>query len=294
MTRQPIPLLGYVLFGVLLGCEQDTHLSSPEVDYVAEGLAHLTEGNPNTAIERFTEAIRRKQNVIEAYLHRAKALRKKGKTAAALSDLSRVVRLEPTHPEAHFELGKSYASRRQYQNALKSYTLAIENSPEMVFFELDQLPPAIRDCDVAIEIDPNRASAYVDRGVYYKGLGQRQRAIQDWKTAMRLDPQYPSTYLSFALDHLSRHEFDDALRHLNKVLELHPRHFPALRYRAGAYAALNRHPEAIDDFTRLIEKLHRNPQDYLGRSQSYRSLGRIAEAEADVRRANQLSVMRNQ
>ena len=49
---------------------------------------------------------------------------------------------------------------------------------------------SIEDYDRAIELDPNVAAAYYNRGHSYSDLGQYQRAIEDFDKAIELDPNY--------------------------------------------------------------------------------------------------------
>ena len=49
---------------------------------------------------------------------------------------------------------------------------------------------SIEDYDKAIELDPNDAEAYNNRGNSYSDLGQYQRAIEDYDKAIELDPDY--------------------------------------------------------------------------------------------------------
>ena len=46
----------------------------------------------------------------------------------------------------------------------------------------------MEDYDKAIELDPNDAEAYNNRGNSYRDLGQYQRAIEDYDKAIELDP----------------------------------------------------------------------------------------------------------
>ena len=48
--------------------------------------------------------------------------------------------------------------------------------------------PSIDDFARAIELDPNDAHAYGNRGNFYRDLGQHQRAIEDYDKAIELDP----------------------------------------------------------------------------------------------------------
>ena len=65
----------------------------------------------------------------------------------------------------YFQIALGYAESGDYEKAIEKY-------------------------DEAIQLDPEYASTYGNRGHSYHALGQYQRAIQDYDEAIRLDPEY--------------------------------------------------------------------------------------------------------
>ena len=70
--------------------------------------------------------------------------------------------------------------------AIEDYTRAIELDPEDAGFYINRgiaygasgnLSPAIRDLDEAIRLRPEDAIAYYNRGTAYSEMGERNRAI---------------------------------------------------------------------------------------------------------------------
>jgi tetratricopeptide (TPR) repeat protein len=53
---------------------------------------------------------------------------------------------------------------------------------------------AIRSYDRAIEINPNYADAYYNRGLAYKNLKDYQNAIRSYDRAIEIDPNYANAY----------------------------------------------------------------------------------------------------
>ena len=53
---------------------------------------------------------------------------------------------------------------------------------------------AIKDFDKAIELNPNLAEAYNNRGLVYGKLGNLQQAIKDFDKAIELNPKYAEAY----------------------------------------------------------------------------------------------------
>ena len=60
---------------------------------------------------------------------------------------------------------------------------------------------AAQEFTKAIELDPDYAAAYYNRGFAYGKLGQYQRGIEDFDKAIQLDPDYAENYYSRGLAH---------------------------------------------------------------------------------------------
>ena len=106
-------------------------------------------------------------------------------------------------PQVHFQLGYVANENREYQEAIEHYTEAIQLDPNNAlaynnrgnaYLSLGQYQRAIQDYDKAIQIDPNYAHAYNMRGGVYYRLGENQRAIQDYDKAIQIDPYYAIAY----------------------------------------------------------------------------------------------------
>ena len=58
---------------------------------------------------------------------------------------------------------------------------------------------ALEDLTEALNLDPQFAVAYVDRGLVYGGLGQNQKAISDFNDAVSADPNFALAYYNRAI-----------------------------------------------------------------------------------------------
>ena len=67
---------------------------------------------------------------------------------------------------------------------LDSYNLLYEHS---AYIKLKKPNAAIRDCDVAVEINPDSAQGYKWRGRAHQLLGHWEEAAKDLQTACKLD-----------------------------------------------------------------------------------------------------------
>ena len=68
------------------------------------------------------------------------------------------------------------------------------SSPTTELLEQGCHEEVITQFDQAIRLDPQHATAYLNRGVAYYDFGQPKRAIEDFDKAIRLDPQAADAY----------------------------------------------------------------------------------------------------
>ncbi len=66
-------------------------------DYINQGKSHLTELDIENAIHSFSEAIEKKQKIVDAYLHRAQAYLIAGECEKAAEDYSKAIELDPEY-----------------------------------------------------------------------------------------------------------------------------------------------------------------------------------------------------
>ena len=100
--------------------------------------------------------------------------------------------------QEQYDLGMRYLSEGNYQEAILAFT-------------------------AAIEIDSNRAEAYVGRGDAYVASGETEEnlaaAQADYERAIELDPTIPEAWLGLAGVYIRRGDYDQALEILREALE---------------------------------------------------------------------------
>lgn len=94
--------------------------------------------------------------------------------------------------------GDKFYNRKKYDEAIESYTRAIELNPKdysffnnrgVAFHAKGELENAIADYTKAVELNPNHFSSFNNRGAAYEDLNMIEQAIADYEKALELDPK---------------------------------------------------------------------------------------------------------
>jgi tetratricopeptide (TPR) repeat protein len=95
---------------------------------------------------------------------------------------------------------------------------AIESGND--YLEKGDLDRAIADYDRAIELDPDYAHTYFDRGFTYRRKGDQDRAIADYDRAIELDPDFALAFMNRGLAYLDQEDLDRASADFRDVLRI--------------------------------------------------------------------------
>jgi tetratricopeptide (TPR) repeat protein len=79
-------------------------LGNNNTDYINQGKSHLSELDIENAIQAFSEAIEKKQKIVDAYLHRAEAYLISGECEKAADDYSKAFELDPVYVQKQLNI----------------------------------------------------------------------------------------------------------------------------------------------------------------------------------------------
>ena len=177
-----------------------------------------------------------------------------------------------------------------YNKAVEHYTEVIDLSPELaeaynnrgnVYSSKGELNTAIQDYNTAIGLNPELAHVYNNRGNAYYRKGEFDIAIQDLNTAIELNSELADAYNNRGNAYSSKGEFDIAMRDFNTAIALNPELADAYSNRGAAYAIIGNLDIAMRDFNTATELNPGYAHAYNNRGTAYYRKGEFDTAIQD-------------
>ena len=155
---------------------------------------------------------------------------------------------------------------------------------------------AIKLCNEAIELYPNYANAYYNRGLAYSGLSEHEQAISDYTKAIELDSKNANAYNMRGFAYYALKQYEQAIQDYSTAIKLYPDYAGAHKNRGKAYYHLEQYEQAIQDYSTAIELYpnsdwHGNDFDWLYnyRGEAYQKLGLYEQALKDYDKAIEIN-----
>nr|QNO55523.1 photosystem I assembly protein Ycf3 [Methanosarcinales archaeon ANME-1 ERB7] len=222
-----------------------------------------------------------------------------GKDAKSLSDLL----LDDTRRRAEAEkwFNRAYDENQKgnRENAIEYYTRAIELNPEYakaynnrgtVYGYIKEYEKAISDYNKAIELNPEYADAYNNRGNVYGYIKEYEKAISDFNKAIELNPEYAIAYNNRGNVYGYIKEYEKAISDYNKAIELNPEYATTYSNRGVAYYDIKEYEKAISDYNKAIELNPEYAIAYEDLSELYITTGNYKSALETITEALSLSM----
>ncbi len=166
----------------------------------------------DNAAAHYTEAIRLKPDLVEAYLKRGALYEKRYLYDKALADINKVIQIDPDRADAYAQRASVYRWQNKYELAINDSTTAIRLKPGSAVYyynrgylylrqqgvntisDIKKAPKidssvirsAIADLTKAIELDPAGTQQHIRRATAYCALGESALAAADLAKAAEL------------------------------------------------------------------------------------------------------------
>ena len=190
--------------------------------------------------------------------------------------------------------------RKQMNDADRDFLANQKHVAGIKLYYANDFNGAIKLYNEALQLNPNNADVYIDRGNAYFDLGQYERAIQDYNKTIKLRSDYSEAYNNRARAYEELGQYNRAFQDYTKAIELNPNY--ALCYYNRGLASLyqQQYRRAIPDFTKVIE-LESKPDKidnsatygladvYNNRGVAYKNLEQYENALKDYNKAIELN-----
>jgi tetratricopeptide (TPR) repeat protein len=179
----------------------------------------------------------------------------KGDIVRAQTELQQVVTLSPNNPVAHFNLGRAYAMRREWEQARQQFARAIE-------IRGDYLP------------------AYIAMAQLEAARGDFNAAIKAAQRALAFDPNNLRARLIQVAALINLQKYPDARAMLDALQAAHPDSVDVQFQMAALLLAENKQKEAEAAFRKVYDMNPANPRGLLGLTEVYMAQGKADQAMA--------------
>ena len=212
----------------------------------------------------------------------------------AQSDSSSETSEKELRAELAFQHGNVLMMIGQINGAIEHYSRAIELNPDNAaiynnrggaYVGKRDFDCAMEDYTKAIDINPNFVQAYNNRGNVYHDKGDYDHAMEDYTTAIELNPEHVNAYINRGNAYCDRGEYDIAIADHTKAIDINPNHVTAYFNRGNAYDKRGDFDRATVDYTKAIELNPRNAHAYTNRGIIYGKRSNSDHAIVDFNKA---------
>lgn len=195
------------------------------------------------------------------YFQSAEAKSARGDHEGAISDLNRIIAIDPEIASAFERRGTEYAYLQKSKEAYDDYSHAIKLNPQgysaysnrgKLLSDGGHHEMALTDYDMAIALAPNDAIAYGNRGSTKSLMGRLEEALLDCTHAIQLNPEFANFYNTRGATYFRMKQYHQALADFTKARELDPQD-TVYYYNIGLIRQMSNDMEgAIEDFDKAI------------------------------------------
>jgi tetratricopeptide (TPR) repeat protein len=139
--------------------------------------------------------------------------------------------LNPENSTMHYNLGNTFKSRGDLDEAISHYRQALAINPRYVkahnnlgkaLHAQDQLDEAIRHYREALRIKPGFFEGHCNLGMSLESQGKLDEAVLHYRQALYIEPDYAIAHYNLASALRSQGKPDEAIRHYDGALRIEP------------------------------------------------------------------------
>jgi tetratricopeptide (TPR) repeat protein len=217
--------------------------------------------------------------------------------AQVLSKLGRTTSLSEAAALLAFDLVYALPPEQPPEATLKVWNLILELKPDnatafynrgIIYAQLKQYEQAIANYDQVIALNPDYIDAFANRGNAYTAMKQYKQAIADYYQVITLDPSCAIAYNNRGNAYAELKQYEWSIADYDQAIAIDPNYAIAYNNRGNAYKELKQYGRALFDYDQVLTLNPTYALAYLNRGLIYKALGKQAEARQDFERAKAL------
>ena len=158
----------------------------------------------------------------------------------------------------------------------------------LLFRTLDRPQLYMKDCETALQMDPDNSLYYCERGFANNVFGKFDKALKDYNKAIELNPESSLAYLRIGFLYHHKKDFEKAIDAYTKGININPKN-DFLRFKRGiTYQGINGEIEALQDYSHAIKLNPKKPEYFNRRGNLYIKMKRYEFAVIDISREIEL------
>ena len=185
-------------------------------------------------------------------------------TNTIYNDLLGFIRSRAIHRKAfeHFTAAVSYNANNDYTSAIKECNRALNFNPQITaayrtrgiaYAQNGDIERAITDFNRVLGLAPEDIGTLCSRGIAYYDKGDHDRAIADFDRAIELNPNYALAYIGRGSSHIVGGDYDQAVEDFSRAIEMEPGHANAYSGLGLSYFKKGDYDSAVENYDRAIE-----------------------------------------
>ena len=179
----------------------------------------------------------------------------------ALAHFLEVVKQNPNHAEAFFQIGYCLGKLGKYPQAIESYQQALRIKPDDVDTHNNlcvalgmagRYAEAITSCQKALQINPDFAEPYNNMGWALQRLGRYPEAIESCRKAIRLKPDFGLAHYNLGNSYFALKQYKEAMESYKQAIRIKFDYAEGHHNLGAAYNQMGRYEEAIESYRQAI------------------------------------------
>ncbi len=211
----------------------------------------------------------------------------------AVEDFNQLLEQDEENVTIRLTVAEALINLEQYEEALKHIDRSLEQQPTSTAYTLraqanalqDKVDQALEDLDQAIKLEARDFNALMLRARLYYTQERYALAAEDVRRTLQVVPNLPDAILLRSLISTAQDDLTSAIADMKALIKQDPDNLEWQLQLALFYNADQRPRQAIELYSKLLEKQSDNWMSLRGRGDAYLAIGEHAKAIADYEQA---------